>query len=70
MTETSSLDRFLEEARKRTISISGMIFQDAYNLDLDRLKRCYICEVDSRLGMVPFCAYNLTDVEGNYLYRK
>ena len=47
-----------------------MVFQDAYNLDLDRLRRCYICEVDSRYGMVPFCAYNLTDIHGRALYRK
>ena len=70
MTETSALDEFLEQARKNTLSVSGMIFQDAFNLDLDRLKRCYICEVDSEYGMVPFCAYNLTDRNGKALYRK
>ena len=47
-----------------------MIFQDAWNLDLDRLKRCYICEVDPYYAMVPFCAYNLTILKGTYLYTK
>ena len=47
-----------------------MVFQDAYNLDLERLRRCHICEVDSDFGMVPFCAYNLTDTSGRALYRK
>ena len=70
MTETSALDEFLEQARLNTFAVSGMLFQDAYNLDLERLKRCYICEVDSRYGMVPFCAYNLTDSEGRSLYRR
>ena len=70
LTETSALDAFLEKARRNTFAVSGMVFQDAYNLDLDRLKRCYICEVDSKSGMVPFCAYNLTDSQGNSLYRK
>lgn len=70
LTETSALDEFLEKARKNTFAVSGMVFQDAYNLDLDRLKRCYICEVDSEFGMVPFCAYNLTDCSGKSLYRK
>ena len=70
MSETSSLDEFLEDARMNTLAVSGMIFQDAYNLDLERLKRCYICEVDSEFGMVPFCAYNLTDINGKALYRK
>ena len=69
LTETSALDEFLEQARKNTLAVSGMLFQDAYNLDLDRLRRCYICEVDSDHGMVPFCAYNLTDVNGRSLYR-
>jgi len=55
---------------ENTFTVSGMVFQDAYNLDLDRLRRCYICEVDSKYGMVPFCAYNLTDDQGRALYRK
>lgn len=68
--ETSALDDFLEQARRSTFAVSGMIFQDAYNFDLERLRRCYICEVDSEFGMVPFCAYNLTNTEGRALYRR
>ena len=68
-TETSALDAFLEQARRSTFAVSGMVFQDAWNLDLDRLRRCHICEVDSRYGMVPFCAYNLTNQNGEALYR-
>ncbi len=67
--DTASLDAFLQKTVERTFTVSGMVFQDAYNLDLDRLRRCYICEVDSRYGMVPFCAYNLTDARGRALYR-
>lgn len=67
---TSSLDEFLQKTVENTFTVSGMVFQDAYNLDLDRLRRCYICEVDSDRGMVPFCAYNLTDEKGNALYRR
>ena len=69
MTETSALDEFLLRARRATFTLSGMAFQDAWSLDLDRLRRCHICEVDGRYGMVPFCAYNLTDSEGRSLYR-
>lgn len=68
--ETASLDEFLEYARRNTFAVSGMVFQDAYDLDLERLMRCHICEVDPRHGMVPFCAYNLTDPEGLALYRE
>ena len=67
---TSSLDEFLQQTVENTFTVSGMVFQDAYNLDLDRLRRCYICEVDTDKGMVPFCAYNLTDIHGHALYRK
>ena len=67
---TSSLDAFLQQTVENTFTVSGMVFQDAYNLDLDRLRRCYICEVDSERGMVPFCAYNLTDIHGKALYRR
>lgn len=68
--ETSALDAFLAQIRQDTFAVSGMVFQDAYNLDLTRLKRCYICEMDEEFGMVPFCAYNLTNTEGRALYRK
>lgn len=68
--DTSSLDAFLKKAEENTFTVSGMLFQDAWNLDLDRLRRCYICEADSEHGMVPFCAYNLTDINGKALYRK
>ena len=68
--DTSSLDAFLQQTVENTFTVSGMVFQDAYNLDLDRLRRCYICELDSDRGMVPFCAYNLTDIHGKALYRK
>lgn len=68
--ETSALDAFLAQIKQDTFAVSGMVFQDAYNLDLTRLKRCYICEVDEDFGMVPFCAYNLTNTDGRALYRK
>ena len=67
---TSSLDAFLQKTVESTFTVSGMVFQDAYDLDLDRLRRCYICEVDTDRGMVPFCAYNMTDIHGRALYRR
>lgn len=67
--DTSSFDAFLENIHKNTLAISGMVFQDSYTLDLERLRRCYILETDSRYGMVPFCAYNLTAEDERSLYR-
>lgn len=65
-----AFDRFLREANEMVFTVSGMAFQDAYNLDLKRLRRCYINEADPERGMVPFCAYNLTSRDGKYLYRR
>jgi uncharacterized radical SAM superfamily Fe-S cluster-containing enzyme len=62
-------DTLLERARTHTFSISGMAFQDAWNLDLERLRDCYIHEVSPDGGIIPFCAYNLTDAAGRPLYR-
>ena len=67
--EIPDFDQFLAEAHNNTLAISGMLFQDAYTLDLDRLQRCYVCESDPRYGMVPFCAYNLTSLDGTSIYR-
>lgn len=68
-TELPDFDQFLAEAHNNTLAVSGMLFQDAYTLDLDRLRRCYVAESDPRYGMVPFCAYNLSSELGQRLYR-
>ena len=61
-------DVFLERKRTHSFFVSGMAFQDAWTLDLERLRDCCI-HVAGRDGrLVPFCAYNLTDKYGR-LYR-
>jgi uncharacterized radical SAM superfamily Fe-S cluster-containing enzyme len=45
-------------------SISGMAFMDAWTIDLDRLRRCYLHVLARDGRVVPFCAYNLTSVTG------
>jgi len=59
----------LARARTHTFYISGMAFQDAWNLDLERLRDCCIHVVSPQGYLVPFCAYNLTDRSGRALYR-
>ncbi len=51
------------------ISISGMAFQDVWNLDIDRLQKCYIHTVSNDSNLIPFCSYNLTSLLGESLYR-
>ncbi len=62
-------DTFIERARTHTFCLSGMAFQDAWNLDLERLKDCYIHVMSPDGRLVPFCAYNLTSQAGRSLYR-
>lgn len=67
--DLSSLDAFLEERQKRSLAISAMAFQDAWNLDLERLQRCYIHTFGPDGRLIPFCAYNLSSSRGVTLYR-
>ncbi len=41
----------------KSIFIGSMWFQDAFNLNVDRLERCVI-HYATKEGIVPFCAYN------------
>lgn len=68
--ELWNLDVFLERVKIHGFTISAMAFQDAWNLDLERLRDCciHIIAPDGRL--VPFCAYNLTNADGIALYRQ
>lgn len=70
--DTSSLDRFLVRLRRHSLAVSAMVFMDAWNLDLERLRDCYIHVVDEQedIRLIPFCAYNLTGVTGKSLYRE
>lgn len=67
--EPQSLDEFIERTRQYTLAVSGMVFQDAWNLELDRLRQCYIHVVSPDRRVIPFCAYNLTGAGGDALYR-
>jgi hypothetical protein len=69
-TDPLELDVFLCAARGRTFSVSAMAFQDAWSLDIERLRDCCIHVFDANYGLVPFCAYNLTAVDGSGLYRR
>jgi uncharacterized radical SAM superfamily Fe-S cluster-containing enzyme len=65
----SPFEDSLDRIKRYTLAVSAMFFQDAWNLDLDRLKYCYIHVLSPDRRLIPFCAYNLTDSGGNALYR-
>jgi 7,8-dihydro-6-hydroxymethylpterin dimethyltransferase len=64
-----SLDQFLELAHHNSFTLSAMAFQDAWNVDLKRVQDCciHVAAPDNRL--IPFCLYNLTNTQGQALYR-
>jgi uncharacterized radical SAM superfamily Fe-S cluster-containing enzyme len=64
-----SLDDFISRARTHTFSISAMAFQDIWSVDLERLRDCCIHVMAPNCHLVPFCAYNITNLQGHKLYR-
>jgi uncharacterized radical SAM superfamily Fe-S cluster-containing enzyme len=61
------LDGFLAQA-ERILSISGMLFQDARNLDLERVRRCCVHALVPGRGRIPFCLWNVTSESGRRLH--
>jgi hypothetical protein len=56
-----------ERIQSHSLCISGMAFQDAWNIDLERLRRCCIHVITAEEKLIPFCAYYLTDSRGRRL---
>jgi 7,8-dihydro-6-hydroxymethylpterin dimethyltransferase len=66
--QTGDRNDFLDQLLQYNLSISCMPFQDAWNLDMDRLKACCIQVVTVDQRIIPFCAYYLTGANGQRLY--
>lgn len=62
-TDYSDMDTFLSRIKSHGFTITAMAFQDAYNLDIERLRRCSLHVYESD-RIVPFCAKYLTGIEG------
>ena len=56
-------------SQTHSLAVSCMLFQDAWNIELDRLKQCHVHVVSPEGKLIPFCAYNLTASDGRPLYR-
>jgi len=59
---------FLERLQKYMLSITGMGFQDIWNIDMDRLKGCCVFVISSENQAVPLCAFHVTSISGERLY--
>lgn len=58
-TDLETLDGYLRRVRSHSFTVTAMAFQDAGNLDLERLRRCSLHVFDNG-RLIPFCAYYLT----------
>ena len=63
-------DELIDRLRTHAFTITSMAFQDAWNLDLERLRNCCLHIVGPNGTIVPFCSYNLTDSSGRALHRR
>lgn len=59
--EIMDFDVFLANVAANGFTVTGMAFQDAYNLDIERLRRCSL-HVYTEGRIVPFCAHYLTGI--------
>ena len=65
-----AFDAFITQARIRTFSVTCMAFQDAWNVDLARLKGCCVHVFMPPDRLIPFCACNMTALDGTPLHRR
>jgi len=66
--QTGDRNDFIDQLLHNNLTISGMPFQDVWNIDLERLRACCIHVVTQDKRIIPFCAYYLTSTKGQRLY--
>jgi uncharacterized radical SAM superfamily Fe-S cluster-containing enzyme len=65
--ELFSPQRETASQQKQAFCISAMAFQDAWNLDLEHLDKCFLHALSPNRELVPLCAYRLTGTRGQRL---
>lgn len=65
----SELQKFALRTFTHSFSVSGMGFQDVWNLDLGRLGGCCVHIITGNGEVIPFCAFHLTSASGERLYK-
>ncbi len=61
--DMTDMETFLNRVRSHGFTITSMAFQDAGNLDIERLRQCSL-HVYKEGKHIPFCAYYLSSWEG------
>jgi len=67
-TADSPLMKFAIRTLTHSFSISGMGFQDVWNIDLGRLQGCCVHMISGEGEVIPFCAFHLTSADGKRIY--
>ena len=65
----SKIKDFAKHMQEYTLSLSGMGFQDCWNFDINRVRGCCVHVVTSDLKKVPLCAFHLTSLSGERIYK-
>ncbi|WP_406657639.1 radical SAM (seleno)protein TrsS [Methanolobus sp. ZRKC2] len=60
---------FIEMSMNNYLTISTMAFQDVWSYEQDRVENCCIHVVTQDGRFIPFCNYNMTSCNGDFLYR-
>jgi len=60
---------FIEMSKNNYLTISTMAFQDVWSYEQDRVENCCIHVVTQDGRFIPFCNYNMTSCNGDFLYR-
>ena len=55
-------------SRQKMLTIGGMAFQDAWNIDLMRVQRCSIQIITKEGELVPLCSKYLSGCNGTKLF--
>lgn len=66
---TGDFGEIAECLQEYYLSISGMPFQDVWNIDTNRCRKCCIHLVTPDSKLIPFCTFNITNIQGETLYR-
>ncbi|MEM0111592.1 MAG: radical SAM protein [Candidatus Parvarchaeota archaeon] len=66
---TGDFGELVECLQEYYLSISGMPFQDVWNIDVNRSRKCCVHIVAPGNKIIPFCTFNITSVDGKTLYR-
>lgn len=66
---TRPMSKFRVRLGTHTLSITGMGFQDVWNIDIGRLKGCCVQVISQNEKAIPLCAFHLTSITGERLYK-